>query len=117
MSIAKIDVDIKMDKALLEKFLHTRKAIIHTLGYTYITHNITKTEKGYHIWFKIAENLTDKELCELQFLLGDDQTRCKFNFLRLEAGCFNQFNCLFNRKFKNKQNNVNKGKGELNEHE
>jgi hypothetical protein len=104
MSIAKIDVDIKMSDDLLEKFIQTRRAIIYALGYTYITHNITKTEKGYHIWFKIAENLSDKELCELQFLLGDDQARCKFNFLRLEAGCFNQFNCLFNRKFKNKQN-------------
>jgi hypothetical protein len=104
MSIAKIDVDVKMSYDLLEKFIKTRKAIIYTLGYTYVTHNITKTEKGYHIWFKIFENLTDKELCELQFLLGDDQTRCKFNFLRLEAGCFKQFNALFNRKFKNAQN-------------
>jgi hypothetical protein len=104
MSIAKIDVDVRMNDDLLEKFIQTRRAIIYKLGYTYITHNITKTEKGYHIWFKIADNLTDKELCDLQFLLGDDQTRCRFNYLRLEAGCFKQFNALFNKKFKNKQN-------------
>jgi hypothetical protein len=114
MSIAKIDIDIKMDDNLLEKFIQTRKAIIQKLGYTYITHNITKTEKGYHIWFKIKEKLNDKDLCDLQFLLGDDQTRCKFNYLRLEAGCFRQFNVLFSKKFKGNQNNyknVEKGKG------
>jgi hypothetical protein len=106
MSIAKIDVDVKMSKTLLENFLKTRREIIRLLGYTLLEEKMQETQKGYHFWFTLLENLSDKELCELQFLLGDDQTRCKFNFLRLEAGCFNQFNCLFNKKFKNKQNNV-----------
>jgi hypothetical protein len=106
MSIAKIDVDVKMSKTLLENFLKTRREIIRLLGYTLLEEKMQETQKGYHFWFTLLENLSDKELCELQFLLGDDQTRCKFNFLRLEAGCFNQFNCLFNKKFKNKQNNL-----------
>ena len=100
MRTAKIDVDVKMDDELMRKFLITRKALIYVLGYTYIDHTITPTEKGYHFWFNIKEDINDKDLCDLQFLLGDDQVRSRFNYLRLEAGCFNQFNCLFSRKFK-----------------
>jgi hypothetical protein len=114
VSIAKIDVDIKMNDDLLEKFIQTRRAIIYKLGYTYITHNIAETQKGYHIWFEIAEKLNDKDLCDLQFLLGDDIVRCRFNYLRLDAGCFKQFNVLFNKKFKGNQNNnknVERGEG------
>jgi len=104
MSVAKIDIDVKMDEWLLTAFIFTRKKIIEAFGYTLTDVKVASTEKGYHFWFHIKEQLTDKELATLQFLLGDDQTRCKFNFLRLEAGCFKQFNCLFNRKIKNKQN-------------
>jgi hypothetical protein len=104
MSVAKIDVDVRMSKSLLENFLKTRREIIRLLGYRMIEEKMQETQKGYHFWFTLLDNLSDKELCELQFLLGDDQTRCKFNFLRLEAGCFNQFNALFSRKFKNAQN-------------
>ena len=106
MSVAKIDIDVKMDEWLLTAFIFTRKKIIEAFGYTLTDVKVASTEKGYHFWFHIKEQLTDKELATLQFLLGDDQTRCKFNFLRLEAGCFKQFNCLFSRKFKNKQNNL-----------
>jgi hypothetical protein len=114
MSIAKIDVDIKMDEWLLTAFIFTRKKIIEAFNYTLTDINVTPTEKGYHFWFHLKEELSDKDLCVLQFLLGDDQTRCKFNFLRLEAGCFKQFNCLFSKKFKGNQNNnknVERGEG------
>ena len=113
MSTAKIDIDIKMNHDLLEKFIQTRKAIIKVLGYTLLEERMKETQKGFHFWFTLKENLTDKQLCDLQFLLGDDQTRCKFNYLRLEAKCFNQFNALFSKKFKNNQNkNKNGGKDE-----
>jgi hypothetical protein len=114
MSIAKIDIDVKMDKNLLENFLKTRREIIRLLGYTLLEEKIQETQKGYHFWFTLLENLSDKELCDLQFLLGDDQTRCRFNYLRLDAGCFKQFNVLFNKKFKGNQNNnknVERGEG------
>jgi hypothetical protein len=114
MSIAKIDIDVKMDKNLLGNFLKTRREIIRLLGYTLLEENIQETQKGYHFWFTLLENLSDKELCDLQFLLGDDQTRCRFNYLRLDAGCFRQFNVLFNKKFKGNQNNnknVERGEG------
>lgn len=99
----KIDVDIpelKKDKTLLELFIQTRLAIIQNVELTPNHVRWTETQKGFHFWFTIQEDLTDKEICDLQFLLGDDQTRCRFNYLRLEAGCFRQFNVLFNRKLK-----------------
>jgi hypothetical protein len=114
MSVTKIDIDVKMDKILLENFLKTRREIIRLLGYTLLEEKIQETQKGYHFWFTLLENLNDKELCDLQFLLGDDQTRCRFNYLRLDAGCFRQFNVLFNKKFKGNQNNnknVERGEG------
>jgi hypothetical protein len=114
MSTAKIDVDVKMSKTLLENFLKTRREIIRLLGYTLLEEKMQETQKGYHFWFTLMENLSEKELCDLQFLLGDDQTRCRFNYLRLDAGCFKQFNVLFNKKFKGNQNNnknVERGEG------
>jgi hypothetical protein len=107
MSIAKIDIDVKMNEQLLNMFIATRKKIVEALNYTLMDVQATATEKGYHFWFILKEQLNDKDLCDLQFLLGDDQVRCRFNYLRLEAGCFNQFNVLFNRKFKNNNNNNN----------
>jgi len=105
-TVLKIDVDIPemhKDKTLLQKYVKTRIAIIKALGYTLKRVTYTPTEKGYHFWFTVSENLTDKEMCDLQFLLSDDQARCRFNYLRLEAGCFKQFNVLFNQKLKHKK--------------
>jgi hypothetical protein len=104
MTIVKIDIDVKMDKELLYKFITSRIAIMKALNYTPCYYEYKETEKGYHFWFGIEEELSDKEICDLQFLLGDDQPRCRFNYLRFEAGCFKQFNVLFSKKLKNINN-------------
>lgn len=103
MSIAKVDVDVKMSKELLTKFVNTRLAIAQRLGYAVKGCRVVETKKGYHLWMEIFKKLTDKELCELQFLLGDDQVRCRFNFLRLDLGAFGWFNALFSKKMKRKR--------------
>jgi len=100
MSIAKFDIDVKMSQDLLDKFIETRLVIVETLGYTPICHSIVETEKGYHFWIEVLETLKERELAELQFLLGDDQIRCRFNFLRLDLGVFSWFNALFSMKRK-----------------
>lgn len=100
MSIAKIDIDVKMPRKRLRQFINTRVAIINALGYNFIKYRYVETQKGYHFWFYVMEKLSAKELAWLQFMLGDDQTRCRFNFIRLNAGCFHQFNVLFNKKLK-----------------
>jgi hypothetical protein len=100
MSIAKIDVDIQMSTELAHRWLKTRLAILESLGYLVSQYHLLKTAKGVHGWFHVYQALTDTEIAELQFLLGDDQKRCRFNFLRDEAGAFKQFNALFNKKYK-----------------
>jgi hypothetical protein len=100
MSIAKIDVDLAMDRPLWQKFLETRKAIIEELGYILVDVKVAKTSKGFHFWFHLEETLRDKEMCDLQFLLGDDQPRCRFNYLRNDAQVFPHFNALFSKKLK-----------------
>jgi hypothetical protein len=102
VSVAKIDVDVKMDKDLLVKFLETRLAITKALGYHLLWVHKEETEKGYHFWFAIKEDLSDKELCDLQFLLGDDIVRHQFNLVRLKVGTFHSFNALFSKKVKKK---------------
>jgi hypothetical protein len=102
VSVAKIDVDVKMDEDLLTKFLKTRTAIIKELGYTGLGFNHRETEKGHHFWFHVCEDLSDKELCDLQFLLGDDIVRHQFNLVRLKVGTFREFNALFSKKVKKK---------------
>lgn len=88
-----------MNDKLLRKFLITREAIIKSLGCSLEKVNISKTKKGYHFWFHIAEDISDEELCDLQFLLGDDQPRCRYNYLRLNGGAFDDFNILFSVKY------------------
>jgi len=100
LSIAKFDVDIQMSEKLLEKFVYTRLRIVECLGYTPTGHQCIVSEKGYHFWIRVREVLSDQELCDLQFLLGDDQPRCRFNYLRDDAGVFRVFNALFNKKLK-----------------
>jgi len=92
-----------MDEALLERFVTSRLWIVEQQGYTLIGHNYRKTEKGFHFWFETLETLTDDEANVLQFLLGDDQPRVRYNSLRNEAGVFKDFNALFNKKLKRKR--------------
>jgi hypothetical protein len=102
VSVAKIDIDVKMDKDLLVKFLETRIEITKALGYRLLWVHKEETEKGYHFWFCVEEDLSDKELCDLQFLLGDDIVRHQFNLVRLKVGTFHSFNALFSKKVKKK---------------
>jgi hypothetical protein len=98
MSVAKIDVDVKMPPNLFLNWVATRIFVCDFLGYKLKDLKFQHTKKGFHFWFHLEQNLSDRELADLQFLLGDDQSRAKFNFLREEAGIFRAFNCLFSKK-------------------
>ena len=106
VTIAKIDVDVKMDNVLLVQFLGTRLAIIEHLGYHLKDVRWRETTHGYHFWFEIEENLTDNELANLQFLLGDDQIRSKYNFMRVKGKAFRDFNALFSKKVKKRRTSL-----------
>lgn len=101
MSILKIDVDVKMSDELLAKFMETRYQLLLACHLTPIKINYKSTKHGFHAWYHLLQTLTDREMADTQFLMGDDQGRCRFNWLREEAGVFKVFNCLFSKKLKN----------------
>jgi len=106
MVILKIDVDVKMSKQLLREFMETRRVILSYLGYNVRSIVAQETEHGYHFWIDIEDHeelyVDQKRKAELQFLLGDDQRRARYNFLRGELGAFGTFNALFSEKIKEK---------------
>lgn len=53
--------------------------------------------RGLHIRIFLREDLDDMEVLRLQFLLGDDRTRCRLNYLRLMKG-IDHWNKLFVRR-------------------
>ena len=97
-NILKVDLDLKVPQKLLQKWINTRKWLLKRLGYTVTKVNYCETEKGYHFWFHVKEDLTPQEIAELQFLLGDDHNRARYNFWRLQINTFDKFNLLFNYK-------------------
>jgi len=98
MTVIKLDIDYKMNKQLLKEFIETRLGLLALMNYHIEDYNYTKTKHGYHFWFKIIEQLTEQRLAEIQFLLGDDIRRAKFNFMRAKINAFNEFNILFSFK-------------------
>ena len=98
MTVIKLDIDYKMNKQLLKEFIETRLGLLALMNYHIEDYNYTKTKHGYHFWFKIIEQLTEQRLAEIQFLLGDDIRRAKFNFMRAKINAFNEFNILFSLK-------------------
>ena len=104
MKVIKLDIDYKMEKELLKEFIETRIILLKHLGYNVIDYNYRKTKHGYHFWFIVDKDIEDKRLAEIQFLLGDDIRRAKFNFFRAKHNVFKHFNILFSLKeYKHKQ--------------
>jgi hypothetical protein len=103
LSIAKVDVDIQNRPDTFQVWLDLRVLLIEKCGYHLVKTRVSETAHGYHVWFHLAETLEPQRLAELQFWLGDDQKRCKFNFMRAEAGVMHSFNALFNKKLKHKR--------------
>jgi len=99
--ILKVDVDVKMTPQYFKLFLKTRIAILKALKLKVIKINWCETEKGYHFWFHVSsrDKLNDFDRCMIQFLLGDDHNRVRYNMLRVGFDVFSEFNCLFSGKF------------------
>lgn len=82
----KIDVDIKMNDRLMQRWLLTRRAILKSLGYVHCRVEPFTTKHGKHFYIRLSGDVTAKEANELQFMLGDDQTRVKINTKRIKRG-------------------------------
>ena len=104
----RIDLDVKLHKhkKWLEAWKKTRKAIYEALGFKG-ERIIVKpsrsdgSERGIHAWIYIdsPRKLSDRDLCWLQLLGGDDPTRFKINLRRVSRG-FRFWNKLFSRTVK-----------------
>ena len=51
-----------------------------------IEYKLSPGEKGYHVIIDLGEEINDMMALKLQFLLGDDRTRCRLNFARIKGG-------------------------------
>ena len=101
-AILKIDIDFEAPPEWIDKLLKTRLVILDFLGF-YVEKVIPhKSTRGINYFIHIARRnstlmISDMEILMLQFLLGDDQTRCKINKWRIERG-IKRWNKLFSRK-------------------
>jgi hypothetical protein len=98
VTVLKVDVDVKLLPEDLKVFIDTRILILRYLGFERVGCTMSETQKGYHFWFIVDKDLSDKECAFIQFLLGDDIKRYKYNLIRVEANCFKDFNVLFEEK-------------------
>ena len=47
---------------------------------------LSSSKRGFHITIPLGVEISDEDAMELQFLLGDDRTRCRLNYARWKAG-------------------------------
>jgi len=87
MTILKLDLDFKANKDWMHEFIETRKSILEGMGYEVSDVIIRESGSGdgYHMWIFISPDVkSNMKILKLQFILGDDQTRCKINYSRLK---------------------------------
>ena len=86
--IFKTDLDIKLGKKQMKKYIQTRKAIIGSLGYELLRYRVEPSSKrGHHFWWICkGKNLLPSQINFMQFLLGDDWGRCLINSRRIKRG-------------------------------
>jgi DNA-binding transcriptional MocR family regulator len=98
-NILKIDLDVKVPQEWLEKWFETRKIMLETLGYSVDRINWVETQKGYHVWIHLKNEVDFDTIELLQFLCGDDPKRVFFTLQRhIHTNDRQDFNLLFNFK-------------------
>jgi len=97
-SILKIDVDIRMDRDMLQRWIESRKRMLESMGYHVVDVNYRYTKHGMHFWFILNESLDSNTRAMLQFMIGDDHRRCFYNFYRAKLKVCDYYNALFGVK-------------------
>ena len=92
------DVDWKPPKEdWVRSWIELRKWVLREVwGFEVKEVYLDYTERGFHVWihFLGPPGLDDETILMLQFLLGDDATRCKINHIKISRG-FKDWNRLF----------------------
>ncbi|MGC9309536.1 MAG: hypothetical protein ACP5D2_02455 [Candidatus Nanoarchaeia archaeon] len=85
-TILKLDIDFIPPKDWIKDFIITRTAMLEGMGYSVeeVIYRKSGSGKGLHFWIYITPFVNeDMEILKLQWLLNDDETRCKINLKRL----------------------------------
>ena len=103
--VLKVDVDIPTSLYSYREMFEKRTSMLRKLGYQIEDARLEFSSSGEHVHYVIVlkEPLANaKEVYDLQVLLGDDQKRATFNYVRYKAIGDNSlhFNVLFKRKMK-----------------
>jgi len=82
--IVKLDIDVDVDFYDPNWLLEKKLEMLHSLGYQEddAWWELSPSGKHIHILIILKDPVSTKELFDLQFLLGDDQKRVYFNYLR-----------------------------------
>ena len=95
----KLDFDIE-DYETVKSILSNRVFVFKMFRIKPYGCIVAKTPHGYHIYIKAHSDmkLTDRDVCVIQILLGDDYKRGVFNWLRVREEKFKEWNVLFTHK-------------------
>ncbi len=108
-TIIKLDFDLSLKYFFqyftIEEFLKVKRQQAEALGLHVISIKWEKSRSHFHVLMKVKGYIPTKDLFKYQFLLGDDNSRCNYNFFRLNV--FGEraryLNVLFTRKQKYKK--------------
>lgn len=89
--LLKIDRDTRLDKmGFLEDYKKAIKYVLEGFGYKLdkILVNPSSSGRGLHVfvWFYSNKKLKAMDICKLQMLCGDDETRSEINYRRIKRG-------------------------------
>jgi hypothetical protein len=92
-------MDWKPPRSYLGKWQRWAIEIVHrsTGMVPSFSYEESQSKKGLHIRLGLSRPVTDGQALMLQFLLGDDRTRCRLNLERARAGVVD-WNKFFVRK-------------------
>lgn len=84
----KIDLDWKPPKDWLDKYLEYVGLVLSFIDLKpkSISCKDSPGGKGWHVTVELEEAISDMQALRIQFLLGDDRTRCRLNYARIKAG-------------------------------
>lgn len=96
-NVLKIDIDFQPVDEWMQQWIETRGLILAHFGIKITKILPHKSSRGTNFFIHIDKQLIDMEILFLQFLLGDDSTRCKINKWRIERG-IKHWNKIFSSK-------------------
>jgi aspartate carbamoyltransferase regulatory subunit len=95
--VLKLDVDWMPPREWIEEWRRARVLVLEQLyGLRVLAFYVAPSDRGFHAWIHVEGSLSDEDVNRLQFVLGDDATRCKINQWKIEAGV-RDWNRLFSK--------------------